>query len=91
MLWALSPDIIDWVILRPTIGRSPIHDLFSRLSTPWGFAVEVTLIVVIVGTLLWRRRAKEMNEQKDKPMPDIGFRGMSFLFRIRDRFINPGK
>lgn len=24
-------------------------------------------------------------------MPDIAFRGMSFLFRIRDRFINPGK
>lgn len=32
-----------------------------------------------------------MNEQKDKPMPDIGFRGMSFLFRIRDRFMKPGK
>jgi len=32
-----------------------------------------------------------MNEQKDKPMPDIGFKMMSFLFRIRDRFRNPGK
>jgi len=33
---------------------------------------------------------REMNEQKDKPMPDIGFRMMSFFFRIRDRFRNPG-
>ena len=32
-----------------------------------------------------------MNEQKDKPMPDIGFRMMSFFFRIRDRFRDPGK
>ncbi|GAH99228.1 unnamed protein product [marine sediment metagenome] len=31
-----------------------------------------------------------MNEHKDKPMPDIGFRMMSFFFRIRDRFRNPG-
>jgi len=30
-----------------------------------------------------------MNNQKDKPMPDIGFRMMSFLFRIRDFFRNP--
>ncbi len=58
MLWAISPDIIDWIILRPAIGRIPIHDLFSWLSTPWGFAVEVTIIVVIVVTLLWRRRVK---------------------------------
>lgn len=59
MLWAISPDIIDWLILRPTIGRSPIHDdLFSWLSTPWGFAVEVTLILVIVVALFQRRKAK---------------------------------
>lgn len=32
-----------------------------------------------------------MNEQKDKPMPDIGFRVMSFLLRIRDLFISPPK
>jgi len=32
-----------------------------------------------------------MNEQKNKPMPDIGFRMMSFFFRIRDRFRDPGK
>jgi len=31
-----------------------------------------------------------MNELRDKPMPDIGFRMMSFFFRIRDRFRNPG-
>jgi ubiquinone/menaquinone biosynthesis C-methylase UbiE len=107
MLWAVSPDIIDWLILRPAIGRAPIHDLFGQLSTPWGFAVEVTLIVVIVGTLVWRRRAKaqnrassnfetnsgvdEMNEQKDKPISDSLFRMMSLLFRIRDRFMSPRK
>lgn len=34
---------------------------------------------------------REMNERKDKPMPDIGFRMMSFFFRIRDRFRDPGK
>jgi len=56
MLWAVSPDIVDWIILRPTIGQSPIHDLFSRLSTPWGFAVEVVFVAVIVITLVWRRR-----------------------------------
>lgn len=33
---------------------------------------------------------REMNERKDKPMPDIGFRMMSFFFRIRDRFRDPG-
>ena len=32
-----------------------------------------------------------MSEQKSKPMPVIAFRGMSFLFWIRDRFVNPGK
>lgn len=34
---------------------------------------------------------RELNGQKDKPMPDIGFRMMSFFFRIRDRFRDPGK
>jgi len=58
MLWALSPDIVDWIILRPTIGRNPIHDLFDQLSTPWGLAVEVTFIAVIVLALVWRRRVK---------------------------------
>ena len=58
MLWAVSPDIIDWIILRPIMGQSPIHDLFSPLSTPWGLAVEMLLLVVIVSTLLLRRRAR---------------------------------
>lgn len=58
MLWAMSPDIIDWVILRPIMGRGPIHDMFDQLATPWGFAVEVTIIVAIVGTLWWRQRVE---------------------------------
>jgi ubiquinone/menaquinone biosynthesis C-methylase UbiE len=37
------------------------------------------------------KQVDEMNELKDKPMPDIGFRMMSFFFRIRDRFRDPGK
>jgi len=31
-----------------------------------------------------------MNERKDKPRSDIDFKMMSFFFRIRDRFRNPG-
>jgi ubiquinone/menaquinone biosynthesis C-methylase UbiE len=37
------------------------------------------------------KEGREMNELRDKPMPDIGFRMMSFFFRIRDRFRDPGK
>ena len=32
-----------------------------------------------------------MNEQKDKPMPNIGFKVMSLMFRIRDWFMSPTK
>ncbi len=32
-----------------------------------------------------------MKEQKDKPMPDIVFKVMSFIFVIRDRFRSPAK
>ena len=32
-----------------------------------------------------------MSEQKDRPMPDIGFRVMAFLLRIRDLLISPPK
>lgn len=41
--------------------------------------------------LLKRSRNTQMNKQKDKPKSDIDFRVMSFFFRIRDRFRNPGK
>lgn len=30
-----------------------------------------------------------MNEQKGRPMPNIGFRFMSIFFKIRDWFLNP--
>jgi len=32
-----------------------------------------------------------MNELRDKPMPDIGFKMMSLFFRLRDVFMNPRK
>jgi hypothetical protein len=54
MLWALMPDIIDWGILDPLTGRHPIHDLFERISTPWGFAVETVLVAVVVLVLYWK-------------------------------------
>ncbi len=56
MLWALAPDIIDWLILRPITGEHPIHDLFSKVETVWGFALEMGFIAVIVCVLLKRRR-----------------------------------
>ncbi|UCG82589.1 MAG: hypothetical protein JSW38_10410 [Dehalococcoidia bacterium] len=57
MAWALAPDIIDWVILRPITGNSPIHDLFSKVSTAWGFGLEIAFIAVIVFVLVSSRRA----------------------------------
>ena len=48
MLWAVSPDIMDFVILRPWTGEHPIHDLFKRVSMPWGLAVEMLLVLVVV-------------------------------------------
>jgi len=37
------------------------------------------------------RKGCQMNEQKDKPKPNIGFRFMTLLLRIRGWFINPRK
>jgi hypothetical protein len=56
MLWAVSPDIVDWLILYPIISIHPIHDLSDILSTPWGLAIELILLLLIVGTVLLRRR-----------------------------------
>ncbi len=58
MLWALPPDIIEWVILKPLTGEHPIHDLFKKVSTPWGFAVEMLLVVVVVLVLYLRGRKR---------------------------------
>jgi hypothetical protein len=58
MLWALMPDIIDWGILDPLTGRHPIHDLFERISTPWGFAVEMVLVAVVVLVLYWKGKKR---------------------------------
>lgn len=57
MAWSLSPDIIDWVILRPITGGNPIHDLFDKVSTAWGFGLEIALIAVIVVVLVRSRSA----------------------------------
>jgi hypothetical protein len=57
MAWALAPDIIDWAFLRPITGNSPIHDLFSKVSTAWGFGLEIAFIAVIVIVLVRGRSA----------------------------------
>lgn len=62
MLWAVSPDIIDWIILYPIFSIHPIHYLSDTLSTPWGLAMEMTLLLLIVGTVLLRRRAGLRNK-----------------------------
>jgi hypothetical protein len=56
MVWALAPDIIDWLILRPITGKNPIHEWFSWVSTPWGFALEMAFVALIVVILLRRER-----------------------------------
>ncbi len=57
MLWALLPDIIDWVILNPLTGEHPIHDFIGRVSTPWGFALEMLFVAVVVLVLGLKSRA----------------------------------
>ena len=58
MLWAVAPDIIDWLFLRPITGEHPLHDLFAKVSTPWGFGLEMAFIAVIVVVLLRRARKR---------------------------------
>ncbi len=58
MLWALSPDIMDFVILRPLIGEYQIHGLFKKVSTPWGFGVEMLLVAVVVLVLYLKGRKR---------------------------------
>ena len=52
MLWGMAPDIIDWAILRPAIGREPIHDLFGKVETPWGFGLEMAFVALVVFVVL---------------------------------------
>lgn len=56
MVWALAPDIVDWIILRPITGKTPIHDWFSWVETPWGFALEMAFVAVMVVVLVQRKR-----------------------------------
>ena len=67
MAWALAPDIIDWLILKPITGQHPIHDWFSWLETPWGFALEMGFVAVIVVVLLKRRRTTPTKESPSYP------------------------
>jgi hypothetical protein len=62
MLWATLPDIIDWIILYPIFNIYAIHYLSDTLSTPWGLAIEITLLLLIVGTVLLRRRVGLRNK-----------------------------
>ena len=57
MAWAMAPDIIDWVILEPTIGERPIHRWFLWVETPWGFGLEMAFVAIIVVVLLKIRRS----------------------------------
>ena len=65
MLWAVSPDIIDWIILRPILGYGPIHELFAKVSTPWGFGLEMSFVAIIVYVLLKRDKAKASDVSTD--------------------------
>jgi hypothetical protein len=58
MLWALSPDIMDWLILKPLTGEYPVHALFKKVTTPWGFAFEMLLVLVVVVVLYLRGRKR---------------------------------
>ncbi|MBM3155758.1 MAG: hypothetical protein FJ004_00550 [Chloroflexi bacterium] len=58
MVWALAPDIIDWLILRPIVGKGVIHEWLSWVTTPWGFAIEMAFVVVIVVVLLGRQKKR---------------------------------
>ena len=62
MLWAVSPDIVDWLILYPIFNIRPIHNLSDTLSTPWGLTMETTLLLLIVGTVILRRRGGLRNK-----------------------------
>lgn len=55
MLWALVPDLVDFLIFRPITGKDPINDWFSWVSTPWGFALQIGFVAVIVAVLVGRR------------------------------------
>jgi formate hydrogenlyase subunit 3/multisubunit Na+/H+ antiporter MnhD subunit len=67
MLWGLSPDIMDFAVLRPLTGEHPIHDLFKKVSTPWGFAVEMLLVVVVAALMLYLKGQKRAAAQDRVP------------------------
>jgi hypothetical protein len=66
MLWALSPDIVDWLILRPLTGRYIIHHVFPTPDDwgPWSFGLEM-LFIVTVAALVYL----SIKKQKTAPAP----------------------
>jgi hypothetical protein len=50
---------LDWLILEPLTGEHPIHELIGKLSTPWGFALEMLFVVAVVLVLGLKGRAAQ--------------------------------
>lgn len=59
MIWAVSPDIMDFIILRPLTSHYYIHGLFKKVSTPWGFGLETVLVVAVVVLVLYLKGRKQ--------------------------------
>ena len=66
MLWALSPDIVDWLLLRPLTGRYAIHHVFPTPIDwgPWSFGLEMLFTVALAGLVYLSIR-----KQKAAPAP----------------------
>jgi len=57
MLWANAPDIADWLLLRPMLGVSWIHDhAFPYLYEMWGAPLEIASLALIVALLFQATR-----------------------------------
>ena len=58
MVVAMSPDIIDWMILRPLGQGNPIHTFFwsKHWLNPWLAGVWLVLAMVNMGYLLYSSR-----------------------------------
>ncbi|MDP3061605.1 MAG: hypothetical protein Q8O40_00100 [Chloroflexota bacterium] len=51
MLWALSPDLLDWLLIRPLLGRELLHRFWAEggpIDTPIGFAVELGVVLLVL-------------------------------------------
>jgi hypothetical protein len=61
MLWAVSPDIVDWLILRPLTGRYVIHHVFPTPKDwgPWSFGLEMLFLVTVAALVYVSTRKKK--------------------------------